>query len=281
MDYSNRIYEAEYRSIGRDVRYALPHHDDSIEIIQTWSDGGHFIVKNNIFPIKPGNIILINAIESHYSNPSDPSTYNRSKLIVSTNFFRLICQLCNLETFAENHIFRSAGSCFNVPINIAQNLDAYFQTAAHCFHSQNAATVQANVVLAITYILSTILSYAATDTPQVSHRTIEQLALYVNTHSSDWKNISLQNICNSLYISQSRASHLFKELTGKNIIQYKNELRITEAKKLLLSTNLKIFEISNMLDFQNCTIFCKYFKNMVGCTPKQYRDSNGLSIKVE
>ena len=70
-------------------------------------------------------------------------------------------------------------------------------------------------------------------------------------------------------------------LMGKTIIQYKNELRIAEAKKLLLSTNLKIFEISDMLDFQHCTIFNKYFKEMVGCTPKKYRDSKGLSVRVE
>ena len=48
MNYRNSIYESEYRVVGTDARYALPHHDDSIEIIQTWSDGGYFIVKNNI-----------------------------------------------------------------------------------------------------------------------------------------------------------------------------------------------------------------------------------------
>ena len=48
MNYRNSIYESEYRITGVDARYPLPHHDDIIEIIQTWSDGGHFIVKNNI-----------------------------------------------------------------------------------------------------------------------------------------------------------------------------------------------------------------------------------------
>lgn len=281
MDYKNNIYESEYRVIGTDIRYALPHHDDSIEIIQTWSDGGHFIVKNNIFPIKPGNIILINAIETHYSNPTDPSIYNRSKLIVSTSFFKSICQLCNLEEFAEKNIFECAGSCFSMPINIAQNIDSHFQTAANHFHREDDEATQPSVVLAIISILTSILSNATTNTLHSSTRTIEQLALYVNKHSNDWENISLDSICNSLHISESRASHLFKDLTGKTIIQYKNELRITEAKKLLLSTNLKVFEISDMLDFQHCTIFCKYFKDMVGCTPKKYRDSKGLSIRVE
>ena len=103
----------------------------------------------------------------------------------------------------------------------------------------------------------------------------------MNEHNNDWQNLSLDSICNTLHISNSRASHLFKELMGKTIIQYKNELRIAEAKKLLLSTNLKVFEISDMLNFQHSAIFCKYFKDMVGCTPKDYRKSNGLSITVE
>ena len=54
----NLIYESDYRTIGYDSRNALPHHDNSIEIIQFWSDGGHFITRNNFFPIKPGLIII-------------------------------------------------------------------------------------------------------------------------------------------------------------------------------------------------------------------------------
>ena len=281
MNHRSSIYESEYRVVGTDARYALPHHDDSIEIIQTWSDGGYFIVKNNIFPIKPGSIFLINAMETHYSNPVDPDIYNRSKLIVSTDFFRIICNTCGLGAFADENIFQCGGTCYNPSIDTARTIDTYFREAAHHFHGPDDTSTQVNVVLAIISILSNLTSSENMSPIQDTKHTINLMAKYVNEHNNDWENLSLDSICSALHISNSRASHLFKELMGKTIIQYKNELRIAEAKKLLLSTNLKMFEISDMLDFQHCTIFCKYFKNMVGCTPKQYRDSKGLSIRVE
>jgi len=281
MNYRNCIYESEYHIVGTDPRFALPHHDDSIEIIQTWSDGGYFIVKNNIFPIKPGSIFLINAMEIHYSNPSDPNAYNRSKLIVSTEFFKTICQTCGLSDFADKNIFQCGGTCYNPPIETARNIDSFFREAASHFHSPDSTSTQVNVVLAIISILSNLTSSESKQPIEDTKHTINLLAKYVNEHNNDWECLSLDNICDTLHISSSRASHLFKELMGKTIIQYKNELRIAEAKKLLLSTNLKMFEISDMLAFQHCTIFCKYFKNMVGCTPKQYRDSKGLSIRAE
>ena len=281
MDYRNNIYESEYRTVGTDARYALPHHDDSVEIIQTWSDGGYFIVKNNIFPIKPGSIFLINAMEIHYSNPSDPDNYNRSKIIVSSNFFKTICHTCGLTNFADINIFKCGGTCYNPPIDTARNIDVFFREAATHFQGTDHTSTQVNVVLAMISILSNLISVEKNQPIQDTKHTISLLAKYVNEHNNNWESLSLDSICNALHISNSRASHLFKELMGKTIIQYKNEIRIAEAKKLLLSTNLKMFEISDMLDFQHCTIFCKYFKNMVGCTPKQYRDSKGLSIRVE
>lgn len=283
MDYRESIYESDYHVIGTlsDARLALPHHDDSIEIIQTWSDGGYFIVKNHIFPIKPGSIILINAMETHYSNPSDPSTYNRSKLIVSTDFFKTICATCGLQDFATEHIFQNGGISFTPAIDVAKNIDGFLRDATESFMQKDLKLTQAKVVLAIISIMTILISNKNKLPIQDTKHTINLLAKYVNEHNNDWERLSLDGICAALHISNSRASHLFKELMGKTIIQYKNELRIAEAKKLLLSTNLKVFEISDMLNFQHSAIFCKYFKDMVGCTPKDYRNSKGLSNNVD
>ena len=46
------LYQTAYRVIGEDKLLSTPHQDNSIEIIQTWSDGGHFIVKNKVFPFQ-------------------------------------------------------------------------------------------------------------------------------------------------------------------------------------------------------------------------------------
>lgn len=99
---------------------------------------------------------------------------------------------------------------------------------------------------------------------------------YINNHLSTWEEISLQNLCDHLHISASYASHLFKQLTNKSITQYSNNLRISEAKKLLLSTDLKIHDIAEILKFKDSTTFCKTFKKYTQSTPKHYRLTNGM-----
>ena len=96
-----------------------------------------------------------------------------------------------------------------------------------------------------------------------------------------YADITLSDVCSKFYMGKSRLCKLFGEYLGEGPIEYFNKLKTAEAKKLLLSTNLKVLEISDLLGFQSSTIFCKYFKNMVGCTPKEYRNSKGVSIRIE
>lgn len=281
MDISNHIYEAEYQITGADPKNALPHHDDSIEIIQSWSDGGFFIVKNNIFPIKPGTLFLINATNTHYSNPSDSNKYNRSKVIISSRLFNEIATLCGTKEYLNDQVLKNGGIALHYTPsgNTAKRIDSLFKKICASHQELDATFSQLHIISALVQILENI-SYGSTEIETEDDRhTINLLARYINEHLNNWDDVRMIDIANSLHISQSRASHLFKELTNKTLTQYTTDLRIAEAKKLLLTTQMKIMDISDTLKFQNPTIFCKYFKKYAGCTPRQYRESNGISIK--
>lgn len=280
MDYRNEIYSVKYHSQGTDALFATPHHDESVEIIQIWSDGGYFIVGNHILPIKTGSIIFVDAMETHYSNPENPDTYNRSKIIVSKNFFRVICDACDIDFDSSESFLRDGVAFYNYSSsdNAFMTIDHLYKIAAESFQDKNAPFSQANIVSALTSILTLILPrFQETEAPQPTH-TIGLLANYINSCRNNWQDISMKKICNNLHISPSRVSHLFKDLTGKSLTQYITLLRMAEAKRLLLSSKLKVKDISIILKFDDPTTFCRYFKKYVGCTPKEYRDSNGISI---
>ncbi len=275
------IYEAEFHITGKDDNYAREHHDNSVELIQTWSSGGHFIVKNNIFPIKPGRLILINAMENHYSKPDNPDGYIRSKIIVATDFFDRICELADVRGFAKEHIFDTGGCIYDLPPEDTKTIDSFYLDAAEHFHRKGDVFGKLHTVRAIVSVLTRLTAAKQANPLEEADRTAGLLAEYVSEHSNDWENLSPDRISASLHISQSRVSHLFRELMGKTVTEYKNELRVAEAKKLLLSTNLKVYEISDRLNFQHSAVFIKYFKDKVGCTPRQYRMSGGLSSAVD
>ena len=89
-----------------------------------------------------------------------------------------------------------------------------------------------------------------------------------------------ENVCNNLTIDEICASapcgraylfKLFKEKTGKSIIEYFIGLKIDRAKRLLLEDRLSIKEIAATLSFNEPNYFTKTFKRVTGITPSTYK----------
>lgn len=68
-------------------------------------------------------------------------------------------------------------------------------------------------------------------------------------------------------------STAIKENSGKSAGEWIDEWVIMEAKVLLKSTNMTIQQISDELNFPSQSSFGKYFKRLVGVSPKEYRNS--------
>jgi len=76
---------------------------------------------------------------------------------------------------------------------------------------------------------------------------------------------------NKLCLTPKYLSTLIKELTGKSAFDWINDYVTLEAKALLKSTDLTIQQISDKLNFPSQSFFGKYFKRLVGISPKEYR----------
>lgn len=87
--------------------------------------------------------------------------------------------------------------------------------------------------------------------------------------------IRLEEVSERLHVNPNYFSTLFKRETGKNFIDYVNEVRINESMKLLLQTDYKVFEISMSVGFGNFSYFNKVFKRISGVTPQWFRESGG------
>ncbi|MCU6711922.1 response regulator [Paenibacillus sp. J5C_2022] len=91
-----------------------------------------------------------------------------------------------------------------------------------------------------------------------------------------FEQIRLKDVSERLYVNANYFSSVFKRETGKNFIDYLNEVRINESKKLLLHTDHKVFEISLLVGFGNFSYYNKMFKRLCGVTPQTYREAGGL-----
>lgn len=72
-------------------------------------------------------------------------------------------------------------------------------------------------------------------------------------------------------MSRYHFMHVFKNVTGKTPIQYRNELRITRGATLLLQTDMNIKSISEYIGFEDPLYFSRCFRKYYGISPSDYR----------
>lgn len=275
MKTASFLLETGWHVIGPDAKNTVPHREDSIEILQIWSDGGFFVAKNNIFPLKAGMLLIVDANNTHYSIPGNPQTYNRSKVILNSQYFRDLLRVCGMESVFAASI-ESGGHAFLLPpaSAAASSIDQLLKAISHTPLARPDSTL--HITSLLIQLLEILVSGPATEGDPQSTKTSDLMVQYVSSYLNGRRDIRMVDIAQALHISHSRAAHLFKTLYGKTLAQYTNELRIAEAQNLLLTTQLKTKDIAEILQFHSPTVFCKYFKQSTGCTPKQFRERGNI-----
>ena len=86
--------------------------------------------------------------------------------------------------------------------------------------------------------------------------------------------LSLTDISRTIGLSVSYFSYLFKQETGKNYIEYLNEIRLLATMRDLKSTDEKIVVVAQKHGFQNLEYFSRYFKKKTGESPARWRNLN-------
>lgn len=81
-----------------------------------------------------------------------------------------------------------------------------------------------------------------------------------------------QQVWERNHISRSSLRRIVHHNTGYPLNEYVNRLKITEAKKLLTYTTLKIREISTMLGYEDPAYFSRLFHKFVGISAVMFRN---------
>ncbi len=85
--------------------------------------------------------------------------------------------------------------------------------------------------------------------------------------------LNLTVIAGDMGFESSYLRRVYKFTTGMTIMQRLEEIRITQAKHLLLSGKYQNQEISEMIGFSDPFYFSRRFKQLCGMTPSEYRSA--------
>ncbi len=83
--------------------------------------------------------------------------------------------------------------------------------------------------------------------------------------------ITLQDVAALVHVSPSRVRHVFKDVTGVSFKEYVTQVRVAEAKRLLLGTELSVADVARTVAYTNLNQFYKVFSRSCGMSPGAYR----------
>ena len=85
------------------------------------------------------------------------------------------------------------------------------------------------------------------------------------------QDVSLSAIADHMNVSKYYLSHLFKSVTGITVTEFRNELRITTAKHMLIYSQKNIDEIAEETGFSTAAYFTEVFTRAERIPPSKYR----------
>lgn len=86
--------------------------------------------------------------------------------------------------------------------------------------------------------------------------------------------ITLEEIASKLNITPEYLGMQFRKEKGITFSNYMKEYRIRKAKKLLIGSNMKVFEVAEKLGYSDAKYFSRVFRESTGQLPAEYRKMN-------
>ena len=122
---------------------------------------------------------------------------------------------------------------------------------------------------AVSELLESVREYIGIYHDKAKSSVIGKIELYIRDNLSS--QFTLDELSEKFYLNPAYISYVFKKETGVNLFTYINDLRMSEAARLLKNTAMKINDIARCVGYNDNRYFCQVFKRKFGVTASEYR----------
>ncbi len=273
-----------YASKSVAITVALGVESDRVERVCKSYESAFMAEQERIFG-KVGTIIKGEAVSKTNNADIAPTKQNHSKLeqYIETSDFSAYTTECSrlLRSYEQNAcaVFAMAEFLFlkfweitskSLNNNFQIKTEKFAQELDNCISVEDIENLIAN---------QTSRLYEAQFGMQLGSKTAAVAIARQYIRQNYAKKLTLDDIAKRVYLNPVYFSVLFKREVGMSFINYVNDVRMEEAKKLLGQHSLSLYEIACSVGISDISYFSKVFKRSVGITPKEYR--NKLTVYRE
>lgn len=248
-------------------------HDNGFELLLFLGGDVNYFLETSIYSMKPGDVLLIPPNTIHGYSTKGNSNYERVPLHIQRNL------LVSLST-EKTSLLEAFQDSEHPIIHLSdEEIKQFVYHADTIIHSETEKAYGHDILsqahlLFLLLIINTSYrsSFSSVQNKDISPQVIRSAINYINLHLTE-NDLEVQNIADSLNISSSRLSHLFKEHTGSSIWHYVTAKRLVLARSLLLDGHT-VLDTCYESGFRDYAHFHKTFS-------KAYRVSPGKIRKQE
>jgi AraC-like DNA-binding protein len=252
------------------------HSHPELELVFIIEGFGKRIIGNKVEPFESGDMVFVGSNLSHVWL-SDPAFYEQNSMLKS----RAIVVYFNPKTLTK--VFDSIKEFQSIREMIQQSskgIRIFGETRdiiADKLIGLSTLTGYEKVVglLGIMNLISDspdkyVIDNHETDN-QADLRPDKLIEVINYIKENHHKQITLTQVANIAGMTEQSFCRFFKKRTRKNYSQYLNDLRIAQAKELLIQTDRPISDIAHLCGYNSDSHFCRIFKEHVGESPFKYK----------
>ena len=277
-----------YRTSAAPEFPPILHCHDCLEINYVERGTGRYLIENREFPMRPGDIFIINNLEYHMA-----ATNGDLSLVVMVFEPSILYSVQNecryMEPFYQ--YFGHVSSCISADNPAHQELVRTIQTIDREWAARKKG-YQMVIHSSLMYLAAMLYRYhnaanssiegipSAEGIPSMDgiqfhkpYQRIRPAIEYINSHFKE--EITLEQVAKAACLSKSYITSAFKKVMNRTIFEYVDYVRISYACILLTSGGMSVTEAAMECGYSSSSYFTRVFKKVMGVAPKEYSENPG------
>lgn len=270
------LHQLEYPE-GNDIAFYLHWHKE-FELLVVTKGVFDFTIEDRTYLLKPGDCVFVNSNFLHSAKNIDGNSCGFFAFDFSYEFLHE-----DLHThFGREYIRPVLDGKLIFPEYLPSTSIPWQVQAVKLLHEinncgeKNLASHELMIKSRIYSVWELLYNHAVFRNVEDKKDSEQKIRLkpvtdYIKSNYSD--EITLTELSDIIPMSKGQFCRVFKEIMKVSPFQYLMNYRIMQSCSLLIETDKRIGEIANLSGFNNISYYNKVFLKMIGCTPKQYRES--------
>ena len=271
----NNIYYFEF---GKNFTHA-PEKHDFWEMV--YVDSGKIVAITDGIgcTLNQGQLIFHEPNETH-AHSSDEKTPN-NLLVVSFTSDSEAMNFFTKKTFYANKTVRTLLSLFmsesknalgKIPSNYNDTKDLDFSNASFGSYQLLSCYFTELLISLIRENSDNSKLISTFETRSIAQNTLYELILeYLKENI--YRPLTIKDICSHFIMGKTQLFEIFNQNNTSSVMEYYNQLKLNEAKKLLREEKNSVTQIADMLGYSCVHSFSRAFKAKFGFSPREYKNS--------